>query len=510
MNHRSRMIGLSAVVALALGCSSSDGVEQRLLLPPSSPSRVVNAGTQALVINELMADPSKVTDANGEWFELYNPGASAINIQNYKIASANDAGFTISSSVSVPSHGYVVLARVSASGTNGGVTVDYAYGSAVNLANASDWLSLKNASGTLIDSVAWTSTTAGKSWSLKDPSQPHATVGGTLWQLATSTYGAGDFGTPRKQNDGFVGGGGGGTTSELVVRVLDVGQGDANYISNGTSKVIIDGGPSQTRFGKLLDSLGLNNQTIDVVVLSHQHADHLTGLLELFNSSRNIRINYFFENEDVYSGVTLQKLRDSINARVSRGQLIYRDTDNPCANGSTICNITLNGGAKLHIMKPMPSDPNPNNRSVPVKLVGPDSASFTMWLAGDAEQEAIGYFLNTARYDLNPGMKVNVLKADHHGSCNGVTNAYLNATNPTWVTASVANSNSYGHMHNQAKAMYTAHGKPWYRTDQNGTIVFRTPGTPGGGYTVSVLKGTTNMSGASDATSTQAECNPIP
>jgi beta-lactamase superfamily II metal-dependent hydrolase len=246
------------------------------------------------------------------------------------------------------------------------------------------------------------------------------------------------------------------------------------------------------------------------VILSHQHADHLTGLLELFNSSRNITIKYFWENQDVYTGVTLQKLRDSINARVARGQLMYRDTDDPCANGSTICTVSLNGGAKLRIMKPMPGDPNPNNRSVPVKLVGPDSASFTMWMAGDAEQGAIGYFLSTARYDLNPGMKVNVLKADHHGSCNGVTNAYVNATNPSWVTASVANSNTYGHMHNQAKALYTAHGKPWYRTDQNGTITIRTPGTPGGSYTVSVLKGTTNMSGGSDATSTQTQCNPIP
>jgi beta-lactamase superfamily II metal-dependent hydrolase len=500
------MICLTALVALALGCSGSDTPEQRFITPPSTPRHVVNAGTQALVINEIMADPNAVTDANGEWFELYNPGSSAINIQNYRIASANDAGFSIASSISVPSHGYVVLARVAASGTNGGVMVDYAYGSAVTLANASDWLSVRNASGALIDSVAWTSTTAGKSWSLTNPSVEHSTVGSSVWQLATTTYGLGDFGTPRAQNNGFVNP----AVAELVVRVLDVGQGDANYISNGTSKVIIDGGPSQTRFGTLLDSLGLNNTTIDAVILSHQHADHLTGLLELFNSSRNITIKYFWENQDVYTGVTLQKLRDSINARVARGQLMYRDTDDPCANGSTICTVSLNGGAKLRIMKPMPGDPNPNNRSVPVKLVGPDSASFTMWMAGDAEQGAIGYFLSTARYDLNPGMKVNVLKADHHGSCNGVTNAYVNATNPSWVTASVANSNTYGHMHNQAKALYTAHGKPWYRTDQNGTITIRTPGTPGGSYTVSVLKGTTNMSGGSDATSTQTQCNPIP
>jgi competence protein ComEC len=289
-----------------------------------------------------------------------------------------------------------------------------------------------------------------------------------------------------------------------------VGQGDASYISNGTSKVIIDGGPNASRFGVLLDSLGLNNTTINVVILTHQHADHLAGLQELFRSSRNITVGYFFENKDPYTSVGLRTLRDSINSRVSRGQLIYRDTDDPCANGKPMCDISLNGGAKMHILRPMPGDPNPNNRSAVVKLIGPDSASFSMWFAGDAEQQAIGWFLGAAGYATNPGMHVNVLKADHHGSCNGVTNAYLTALNPDYVTASVGSVNTYGHMHNQAKAVYAAHGKPWYRTDGNGTIVFRTPGTPGGGYTVAVAKGVKNMAGASDAASTQTECNPIP
>jgi beta-lactamase superfamily II metal-dependent hydrolase len=511
MSHRLCTIGSLVALSVSVACSGAL-VDPPTAAPPLSANNTIVPGAQALVINEVMADPNAVTDANGEWFELYNPGSAAINIQGYQIASANDAGFTVASSVSVPAGGYVVLARIAASGTNGGVTVAYAYGTAINLANTTDWLSLRDASGSTIDSVAWSTTTAGKSWSLKNPGVAHSNiVAGTVWQLATSTYGLGDSGTPRLQNDGFTsGGGGGGTYAELVVRVLDVGQGDANYISNGTSKVIIDGGPSATRFGVLLDSLGLNNTTINAVILSHQHADHLAGLQELFKTSRHITIGYFFENKDVYTSTGLATLRDSINARVSRAQLIYRDTDDPCANGQAMCDLALNGGAKMHIMRPKPSDANPNNRSVPVKLIGPDSASFTMWMAGDAEQEAIAWFLTTAGYATNPGMKVNVLKADHHGSCNGLTNAYLNAVNPQYVTASVAASNSFKHMNTQAKTMYSAHGKPWYRTDQNGTIVFRTPGSPGGGYTVSVLKGTTNMSGPSDAASVAAECNPIP
>ncbi len=298
--------------------------------------------------------------------------------------------------------------------------------------------------------------------------------------------------------------------SPLVVRVLDVGQGDATLIENGGSRVLIDGGPDERRMGALLDSLRLNDSTFDVVILTHQHADHLVGLRTLFESARHVKVRYFFENQDPSTAANLRHLRDSVNARVVRGETIYRDTDDPCATGQPICTITLKGGAKVHILRPDPAGSSPNNRSAVVKLIGPDSASFSMWIAGDAEQEEIGWFLGPAGYATNPGMHATVLKADHHGSCNGVTNAYVRAVNPSYVTASVAASNPYGHMHNQAKSLYRAQGKPWYRTDQNGTIVFKSPGTMRSGYTASVQKGSTNMSGPSDATSTQTICNPIP
>ena len=38
---------------------------------------------------------------------------------------------------------------------------------------------------------------------------------------------------------------------ELIIRLLDIGQGDATYIRNGSSRVIIDGGPDSARFGSL-------------------------------------------------------------------------------------------------------------------------------------------------------------------------------------------------------------------------------------------------------------------
>jgi competence protein ComEC len=293
---------------------------------------------------------------------------------------------------------------------------------------------------------------------------------------------------------------------ELIVRVLDIGQGDATYIRNGSSRIIIDGGPDTAEFGRYLDSLDLNNSTIDVVILSHQHLDHYSGLRELFKTSRNIRVRYFFENKDPAPAMTLAELRDSILSRMDHDSLIYRDTDDPCSDGRRMCTITMTGGARLHIMAPMSHGDKSNNRSTAVKLVGPDSASFTMWLAGDAEHEEIAWF-EDAGYDQNPGMLVNVLKADHHGSCNGVTPRYLSLTTPQWVVASLGARNGYGHMHAQAKEIYAQAGVPWYRTDQNGTITIRSPGTVDGGFTINSERPGVDLDGPGDRVSRQQDCD---
>ncbi len=291
----------------------------------------------------------------------------------------------------------------------------------------------------------------------------------------------------------------------ITVRDLDVGQGDATYIHNGDSRVLIDGGPDARRMGWLLDSLGLNGQTIDVVILTHQHADHYAGLLPLFDSRRHIKVRYFFENKDPAAAITLARLRDSIIARVGRDGLDYRSTDDPCGDGQAMCTIMLRGGAALHILRPLPRPAKANNRSVAVKLVGPDSASFSMWLAGDAEQAAIAEFEN-AGYGQSPGMRVDVLKADHHGSCNGVTPRYLELTHPSWVVASVGAVNDYGHMHEQAKAEYRAAGIPWYRTDQNGTITIRSAGTARSGFTIAPSRPGRDLNGPSDRVASARGC----
>jgi DNA/RNA endonuclease G (NUC1)/PKD repeat protein len=166
--------------------------------PPPPPP----ATTGDVVINEILADPRAVLDANGEWFEVHNRGTTAVNLQGWTIASQGDAAHVISRSVVIAAGGYAVLGRDSSTATNGGVTLAYLYAgtSTLNLGNTTDWLALRDGAGATLDSVAWTSTTTATARALIDPASDNTNVNGAAWANATAIYGAGDRGTPGVSN----------------------------------------------------------------------------------------------------------------------------------------------------------------------------------------------------------------------------------------------------------------------------------------------------------------------
>ncbi len=520
--ERGSLLTIGSLLTL-IACSRPEPERESAVAGGASATSVTAASEPArVVIHELMADPAAVPDERGEWVELRNLGPDTVQLRGWRLRSGNDRDYEIPTSLTVPPDGYAVLARDGDASRNGGARASLVYGSAISLANGGDWLALAAPDGATVDSVAWDRATRGAAMGVRDAGLAHANVGDANWVEQTTSYGAGDRGTPGAPNDGAVPPTldapivaepavpamphTPGTPAPLTVRVLDVGQGDAVLISNGTNTALVDGGPDPRRLGRLLDSLGIRDTTIDVVVLSHPHYDHHSGLRALFDSHRRIRVRYFFETRDPYPNQALAELRDSVSARMRRDGMVLRDADDPCGDGRPTCTLTMNGGARLHVMRPIPRSGDVNDRSVPLKLVGPDSASFTMWLAGDAEHEAIRWFDATAGYDERPGMDVDVLKANHHGSCNGITRRYLTLTSPDWVVASLDARNDYGHVHEQTKRILRAAGVPWYRTDQNGTVTITSPGTPGDGYTITPSRGERDASGPVDRRSSQAGC----
>jgi len=164
----------------------------------------VNVGD--IIITEIMQNPSVVSDANGEYFEVYNTTVSSIDMNGWIIKDLGANSHTISSSLIVPANGYAVLGRNGDSGTNGGVTVNYVY-SSITLGNSADELLLVDTNGTTIDEVDWDGglnfpNPTGASMELAaDKYNTTDNDTGSNWRVAVAIFGSGDKGTPGTVNN---------------------------------------------------------------------------------------------------------------------------------------------------------------------------------------------------------------------------------------------------------------------------------------------------------------------
>lgn len=171
-----------------------------------------------LVINEVMVNPAGLVaeDQASEWVELYNAGSLPVDLQNLVVADSAASGrrpfHLISSSVVVPSGGYVVLGGSTNTTTNKGVPVDYSWGGAVSMASSLDAFKISRVVGNdtlTLDRTQYAqasiSAQDGISRELKNPALDNSNMDGSNWDNAsvTSVYGPGGRGTPKAQNSAY-------------------------------------------------------------------------------------------------------------------------------------------------------------------------------------------------------------------------------------------------------------------------------------------------------------------
>ncbi len=81
--------------------------------------------------------------------------------------------------------------------------------------------------------------------------------------------------------------------SKLHVTFLNVGQGDAILIQRSSQQILIDGGSSpQTLNQELGRKMPFWDRTIEMVILTHPHADHVTGLVDVLGRYRVNQVLY--------------------------------------------------------------------------------------------------------------------------------------------------------------------------------------------------------------------------
>src|SRR3989338_358503 len=99
----------------------------------------------------------------------------------------------------------------------------------------------------------------------------------------------------------------------LLITFFDVGQGDAIFVEdpNG-NQILIDGGPGNAILAKLGRTLPFWDRSIDLLVLTHPHADHLDGLLEVL---KRYRVDTVIESGIFYSLPEYQEWHDLLKKK---------------------------------------------------------------------------------------------------------------------------------------------------------------------------------------------------
>lgn len=248
----------------------------------------------------------------------------------------------------------------------------------------------------------------------------------------------------------------------LHVSILDVGQGDAILVSHGSQQILIDGGPSpQALETELGERLPFWDRTIELVVLTHPHSDHITGLLDVLERYRVEWVLYpdLEYESDLYD--EWHRLVEASGAEVTVARAGQR--------------LDLGDGIIMDVLNPPApllagTNSDADNNSVVLYMT---SGEVSFLLTGDiyreAEQELI-------RQRAAPA--ADVLKVAHHGSASSTSPEFLAPVNPQIAVISAGEGNPHGHPSREVLDRLTEilGENNIYRTDINDTIEFITDG----------------------------------
>ena len=249
---------------------------------------------------------------------------------------------------------------------------------------------------------------------------------------------------------------------ELHVSFLDVGQGDAILIQKGNQQVLVDGGPSPQAISlEMGDKMPFWDRTIELVVSTHPHSDHITGLLEVLQRYKVKQVLY--PDLDFESDIYQEWLR------------LLEEKDIECTLAQAGQQIELGDGVIIKVLNPQTprltgTESDIDNNGVVLRLsLGKTSFLLTADIMGEAEFELIEQRANLAS---------TVLKVGHHGSDTSTTPEFLAVANPCVAVISVGKDNPFGHPSDEVMERLNEKlgSENIFRTDEQGTIEFITDG----------------------------------
>lgn len=248
----------------------------------------------------------------------------------------------------------------------------------------------------------------------------------------------------------------------LEVNFFNVGHGDAIFIRTpNDQRILIDGGLGSQVIQKLGQHLPFFDRRIDIVVLTHPHPDHITGLISVIKRYQVGKIFYtdvktqeelftIFKNEALAKNVPLVKV-DKITSQTLNGEVVlnflYPDHD---------------------LNQEIIEEKDINNTSIVFKLIYKKSSFLFVGDAGEEEEKGL--------IVSGQNLKAEVLKIGHHGSNTSSSQEFIQAVSPQFAVITCGENYNLSHPSLRVIRRLERVRAKIYRTDQAGDIKILTSG----------------------------------
>lgn len=267
---------------------------------------------------------------------------------------------------------------------------------------------------------------------------------------------------------------------EVKITFFDIGQGDAAYVQfPGGVDMLIDCAADARILAALGRVMKPLDRTLDYMIVSHPHADHYAGCIDVLKrfEVRHIVDSGMRRDGDPLwrsyweaveaEGADYKEAADDASWRI--GEVGIRllgagsHTPTPSSSPRLASRAERASGRGSNLAEAQKEGSDINNASVVLLLeYGNSSALFT----GDIERERESALL--AAY---PDLRADILKVSHHGSGGSTGPAFVESVSPKHAIISVGAKNDYGHPSLRVIRRLERVGADVWRTDEADDVV---------------------------------------
>ncbi len=240
----------------------------------------------------------------------------------------------------------------------------------------------------------------------------------------------------------------------LKIYFFNIGQGDSEFIETPSgNQILIDGGPDSKILSELGKVMPFYDHDIDVVIASHPHSDHITGLIDVLG---RYNVKNIIEAEESYNSPQFRAWKEAVAKEGAQ-----------YAEAMVGESIDLGDGVTLNILHPFQSmagteTQTPHDDMVVAML---QYGSFRVLLAGDMEKKVEDKLIA-----IGDDLKADVLKVGHHGSKTSTSEEFLNVVKPQFAFIEVGRNNQYHLPSPIVTSRLENYGIKYYRTDMDGDM----------------------------------------